>query len=146
MTNNYSTAETEIRASIEQWAEAMRTSKLDDIVKHYSDDVVAYDAIGKLQFVGKADYTEHWRTCITYAPDGMVYEIKDLVIHTEGNLAFSYNLASCGCYDENGNVQASWMRVSRCYRKINSKWLAVHEHFSTPFDMDSGKALFDLQP
>lgn len=33
-----------------------------------------------------------------------------------------------------------------CYRKIDGDWKVVHEHFSTPFDTQSGKALFELQP
>jgi ketosteroid isomerase-like protein len=38
------------------------------------------------------------------------------------------------------------MRVTVCYRKTNGKWLVVHEHFSAPFEMESGKALLDLEP
>ena len=33
-----------------------------------------------------------------------------------------------------------------CYGKIDGDWKVVHEHFSSPFDMQSGKALFELQP
>jgi ketosteroid isomerase-like protein len=38
------------------------------------------------------------------------------------------------------------MRASAGYRKTADGWKAVHEHFSAPFDMASGKALFELQP
>lgn len=146
MANQYSTEEIEIRASIEQWADAMRNNKVDEVMAHYSEDIVAYDAVAQLQFLGKKAYEDHWLFCVTYAPYGMAFDFKDLVIHSEASLAFSYSLASCGCYDEKGNIQSSWMRVTRGYRKVNGKWLVIHEHFSSPFDMESGKALFDLQP
>jgi ketosteroid isomerase-like protein len=38
------------------------------------------------------------------------------------------------------------MRATICFRKINGEWKVVHEHYSAPFDMESGKALFDLEP
>lgn len=38
------------------------------------------------------------------------------------------------------------VRATVCYRKTNGRWLVVHEYFSAPFDIESGKALFDLQP
>ena len=31
-------------------------------------------------------------------------------------------------------------------RKINGKWLIVHDHISVPIDFDSGKAALDLKP
>lgn len=33
-----------------------------------------------------------------------------------------------------------------CCRKIDSKWMIVHEHDSVPFDMETGKASIDLKP
>jgi ketosteroid isomerase-like protein len=38
------------------------------------------------------------------------------------------------------------MRGTIGYRKTDGTWLVVHEHWSAPFDIESGKALFDLQP
>lgn len=38
------------------------------------------------------------------------------------------------------------MRGTVCYRKLGGQWLVTHEHFSAPFDMESGKTMFDLAP
>ena len=38
------------------------------------------------------------------------------------------------------------MRATVCFRKTGRAWRIVHEHFSAPFDPESGKALFDLEP
>lgn len=32
------------------------------------------------------------------------------------------------------------------YPRINGQWKVVHEHWSTPFDRQSGAGLFDLKP
>jgi hypothetical protein len=38
------------------------------------------------------------------------------------------------------------MRVTVCFRNTEGTWMIVHEHFSAPFDPQSGKALLDLEP
>jgi ketosteroid isomerase-like protein len=38
------------------------------------------------------------------------------------------------------------MRATVCFRKTNGEWMIVHEHFSAPFDPQSGKALCELEP
>jgi ketosteroid isomerase-like protein len=38
------------------------------------------------------------------------------------------------------------MRVTACYRRDGGQWRIVHEHWSAPFDMASGAALFNLEP
>ena len=38
------------------------------------------------------------------------------------------------------------MRVTVCFRRTGGRWLIAHEHFSVPFDMESGKALMNLEP
>jgi ketosteroid isomerase-like protein len=38
------------------------------------------------------------------------------------------------------------MRVTVCCRNTSGRWLIAHEHFSVPFDMESGKALLSLEP
>lgn len=141
MTNN-----TEIRTATDTWAQAMRNDDLQGIIKHYAADIVAYDAVKQLQFVGIDAYRKHWDYCLKACPGAMTFEIKDLVTHAENETAFSFFLCRCGGTDESGEEKSSWMRVTRGLRKIDGVWLTVHEHFSSPFDMESGMALFDLQP
>jgi ketosteroid isomerase-like protein len=38
------------------------------------------------------------------------------------------------------------MRVTVCLRKSGGRWAVAHEHFSAPFDPESGMALLDLAP
>jgi len=44
------------------------------------------------------------------------------------------------------SVQIGSMRVTACCRKTGLAWRIVRERFSAPFDWESGKALFDLEP
>jgi ketosteroid isomerase-like protein len=38
------------------------------------------------------------------------------------------------------------MRGTVGYRRTGGRWLIVHEHYSVPFDPESGKALLRLEP
>ena len=138
--------EAKIRELIEHWANAARTSDLDGIMSHYAPDIVAFDAIAQLQFKGKDAYRKHWEACLSMCAGPMIFEVHDLHIAARDDLAFGHYLSRCGGTGPDGVEKVGWMRGTVCCRKINGKWLVVHEHFSAPFDMESSKALFDLEP
>jgi uncharacterized protein (TIGR02246 family) len=140
------TAEAEIRELMDDWIAAVRAQDVDRIVSHYARDIIAFDAVSQLQFKGVDAYKEHWKKCLALCPGPMIFEIHDVNILASDDVAFCHCLNRCGAAGENGEEKASWMRGTIGYRKTNGKWLIVHEHWSAPFNIESGKALFDLQP
>ncbi|MFO6309837.1 YybH family protein, partial [Pseudomonas aeruginosa] len=86
-----------------------------------------------------------WRSACTSRSETMTFDIAELQIHADQQVAFAHYLCHCGGTGPDGKPHSSWMRVSAGYRKQGDGWKVIHEHFSAPFDMD-GKALFDLQP
>jgi ketosteroid isomerase-like protein len=75
------------------------------------------------------------------------FEIGQLDINQDGELAVCAFLNQCGGMDEKtGEEQVGWIRGTQVYQKRNGQWLIIHEHFSLPFDMASGAALFHLTP
>jgi ketosteroid isomerase-like protein len=136
----------QIQTLLKEWCDAVRAKDLDKIMAYYAPDIVAYDAIIKLQFKGAQAYRQHWEYCLGMCNGPMVFEQRELVVHGDEQLAFAHWLNSCGGADDKGELKSSWMRASAGYRRTADGWKAVHEHFSAPFDMESGKALFDLQP
>ena len=123
---------------------SLRTSDLDGIMSHYAPDIVAFDAIAKLQFKGRDAYRRHWEACLAMCSGPSVFELHDFRVEARSDLAFAYYLSRCGGTGPDGVIKVGWMRGTVCCR--NGRWLVVHEHFSAPFDMESGKALFDLEP
>ncbi len=140
------TAQEEVRQSIDSWLKAVRARDTKGILSHYAPDVVAFDAIQQLQFKGVEAYGKHWEACMAMCPGDMVFDTGKLDIQAENDLAVAHGLIRCGMKDDNGQEQASWMRMTSSYRKSGGKWAIVHEHFSAPFDMRTSKALFDLDP
>jgi ketosteroid isomerase-like protein len=132
---------TAINTLIEQWKQAVISGDIDKIISFYADDIVSFDAVTALQFKGKAAYRAHWEACMKHCPGPGIFEFHELRIVEAQDSAFAHWLAHCG-----GEEKACWMRVTAAYQRINGQWCVVHEHWSAPFDMQSGAALFDLKP
>jgi uncharacterized protein (TIGR02246 family) len=138
--------EAQIRRLIDDWAKAARAKDIDAIFTHYAPDILAFDAIGQLQFNGTDAYRKHWEACMSMCSGPMIFEVHDLDIEARGDLAFGHYLGRCGATGADGKERAGWFRVTVCCRKTNGRWKVAHEHFSAPFDPASGKTLLDLEP
>lgn len=145
MSNN-SKAEQQIRDLVNQYVSAVRTKDLSRVAALYTDDVLAFDAILALQFKGKTAYMAHWQTCMEFAKGETLYEVHQLQVTAGEQLAFSHSVNLCGCANDQGKMESSWMRSTQCWRHTNEGWKMAHEHFSAPFDVENGQALFTLQP
>ena len=139
-------AATEIRGMLDNWAAATRAQDLEGVMAHYAPDVLAFDAINQLQFKGRDWYTEHYAECLPHFPPKPIFDIHELRVDADGDVAFGHFLLRCGGADESGKEEAAWMRGTVCCRKKDGEWRVVHEHFSAPFDPETMKALTDLEP
>jgi uncharacterized protein (TIGR02246 family) len=137
---------TAIRTLLDDWAKAARAGDLEGIMAVYAPDVLSYDAIAQLQFKGAEAYRKHWEMCVEMCSGPTTFEIHDLGIEAEGGVAFAHYLLRCGGTGPDGKEQTGWMRVTVGCRKERGRWRIAHEHFSVPFDMESGKALLGLEP
>jgi ketosteroid isomerase-like protein len=138
--------EAQIRELLDDWAQAARTGDIDAIMAPYAPDVLSFDAIAQLQFKGVDAYRKHWQAYIAMCSGPMIFEIHDLSITAGDGVAFGHYLLRCGRIGEDGKEQAGWMRGTVCWSKRSGRWTVAHEHFSAPFDPQSGKAMLDLKP
>lgn len=136
------TADVEIRELLNGVLAAARSQDIKAIGSAYTADVVAFDAIGPLQFKGRDAYVEHWSQCLAMCPGPAVLEMGELELSVAGNLAVGHYLLRCGAVQDGGE-KASWMRVTVGLRKENGRWRIFHEHGSAPFDPATGKALLE---
>lgn len=130
-----------IRILIDRWVQATIAGDLDTVMQSYTQDIVAFDAIGPIQCRGVDAYRAHWELCLSFMPEGgdMIMEAHHLNIAQEGSLAFAHYLCRCGATDKEGKEQAGWMRATVCCRKTPDGWRIVHEHYSAPFDPETLK-------
>jgi ketosteroid isomerase-like protein len=137
---------TEVEQQVESWKQAVISQNLEQIMAFYAEDVRAFDAIAELQFTNRSKYKAHWQRCLGMCKMTQ-FEIGQIDIKVDGDLAVCFFLNQCGGIDEKtGEEQVGWVRGTQVYQKNAGQWLIVHEHFSLPFDMTTGTAMFHLTP
>jgi ketosteroid isomerase-like protein len=146
MEETMASTESEVKALLDNQFEAIRTKDIDQLMPLYSADIVYFDLVPPLQYVGSAalrqrflEWFDGWKSSI-----GM--EIRDLTIVASGNIAAAHMLLRASGTLKNGNEVGYWVRASDCYRRSSDGWLITHEHVSLPVDMASRSAAVDLTP
>jgi ketosteroid isomerase-like protein len=66
--------------------------------------------------------------------------VQDLSIVTDRKLTFSHSIQPATLTAKDGAKFNLVVRVTDAYRKIDGKWLIVHERVSVPVDLSTGKA------
>ena len=76
----------------------------------------------------------------------VAYEVRDLNITTDGELAFVQSLNHVKGTLASGHITDLWVRWTACFRRIDGVWLVVHDHVSVPADLEHGQAVLNLTP
>ena len=141
-----STADAAIRALMKQWTDAVRTKDIDKLIAYYATDVVVFDLLPPLEFVGAAHYRQNWVAWFASWQGLIGYEMRDLTITAGNEVAFSRSLNHITGSRTDGEKNDVWVRATVCFRKIDGQWKVTHEHMSVPYDMETRKASLDLKP
>jgi uncharacterized protein (TIGR02246 family) len=149
VTNGSNTAidEVLIRTLMDGWVKGVRDKDVDAVMAHYASDVVLFDLVPPLQYVGRDAYRKNWEEWFATWRGQIGYEMQNPSITAGDEVAFGHSLNRISGTRTSGEKTDVWVRVTACYRKINGKWLILHEHVSVPFYMDgSFRAAVDLKP
>jgi uncharacterized protein (TIGR02246 family) len=136
----------EIRGWIDHWTKAVSAKDIDRVMELYTDDVVAYDVVPPLQYVGKAAYRADWQQFFAQYESDLHVETRDLHVGASGEFGYATGLQMISGTLKHGQKSGMWIRFTSLYRKVKGKWLDFHDHVSVPVDIQSGKALLDLKP
>lgn len=136
----------EIRGWIDHWAKTVSAKDIDRVMELYTDDVVAYDVVPPLQYIGKAAYRADWQQFFAQYESDLHIETRDLHVGASGEFGYATGLQMISGTLKHGQKSGMWIRFTSLYRKVNGKWLDFHDHVSVPVDIQSGKALLDLKP
>jgi uncharacterized protein (TIGR02246 family) len=136
----------EIRGWIDRWTKAVSGKDVDRLMELYTDDVVAYDVVPPLQYIGKAAYRADFQQFFAQYESDLRVETRDLQVGANGDLGYATGLQMISGTLKHGQKSGVWVRFTSLYRKANGKWLDFHDHVSVPVEIESGKALLDLKP
>jgi ketosteroid isomerase-like protein len=131
---------------IDHWVDAIRSKDVDARLSNYSKNVSLFDVIEPMQYFGFDAVRKRAAEWFSTFDGPLGYEMHDLRIATNDDVAFSHSLNHVSGTKTDGKKLDMWWRATVCYRKLGDQWLVVHEHNSVPFNSNTGKASLDLQP
>jgi uncharacterized protein (TIGR02246 family) len=136
----------EVRALLDRRSEAMHAKDIDRLMAVFSPDIVYFDLVPPLRYVGAAALRErfvHWFEGWK-SPIGM--ELSDVDVVADGDVAVAHMLIRASGTRHDGREVGYWVRTSNGCRRSDRRWLITHEHVSLPVDFASGNAVLDLVP
>jgi ketosteroid isomerase-like protein len=139
-------AEAQIRQRVEELVKAVRTKDLDAIRTLYAPDLVSFDVGPLLRYIGADNKRRAWQEGFAAFPGTVGYEVRDLSVTTQGELAFVHSLNYSSFTAPDGRTIGLWVRWTACFRRIDGAWLIVHDHVSVPAEFKTGRALMNLTP
>jgi uncharacterized protein (TIGR02246 family) len=125
--------ETDIRALIEQWVQAIRDMDIDGVLTGHARDIVMFDVPPPYDGIRGIDaYRESWPPFFEWLRQGALFEIVELDVVTGDDVAFAFGLLRCGKPEEFRANPANRLRLTVGLRKHAGQWSVVHEHHSFP--------------
>jgi uncharacterized protein (TIGR02246 family) len=138
--------EAAIRTVIDAITKAVRAKDVEAMLAQCAPDIVTFDMVPPLKHQGSQAIRGLWaRTLAAFDPP-LEYEVHDLDISVDGDIAFARCLNRFGGTKKDGRRVLNSLRSTFGLRKIDGQWKVVHEHVSVPFDMETGKAMLELKP
>jgi len=134
MLHHDGTAEGQIRALIEAWADAVRRHDLSGILAHHDPDIVMFDVPPPLQSRGMDEYKKTWDLFFRYHQPSQAFDVEDLAIVAGEDVAFAVVIMRCGSGTLTGPPEDGGFlfRLTIGLRKVDGDWCIVHEHHSVP--------------
>ncbi|WP_109507532.1 YybH family protein [Nocardioides speluncae] len=136
----------EIEDLIAARSEAIAAKDLDRLMALYAADVVYFDLVPPLRYVGSdalrdrfAHWFQGWRSAIGQ-------EVRDLTITASGDIATAHMLIRASGTRQSGEDVGFWVRASDFCQRQDRGWLITHDHISLPVDLATGRGVHDLLP
>lgn len=136
--------ESEVRALLDSQREAARTKDIDRLMACFSPDIVYFDVVPPLQFVGSAALRRRFLEWFGGFSGPINLEMRDVRIVSNSDIAVAYRLSRARGTLTNGREVGSWVRATSCCQRSGQTWLVTHEHVSFAVDVKTGTAAMDL--
>jgi uncharacterized protein (TIGR02246 family) len=141
-----SKTEAEIQVLVARLVRAIQERDLDGVMSVYAPNLVAFDVVPPLEYVGAEAYRKPWQEVFERFQGPIEYGVRNLSITAGDDVAFSYSLNRIAGTTKDGHKTELWLRATTGYRKTNGQWQIAHLQVSAPVDLASGKAALDLKP
>jgi ketosteroid isomerase-like protein len=138
--------ESEVRALLDRRSAAMQIKDIDQLMSLYSSDVVYFDIVPPLRYVGAAALRDRFLDWFGRWEGGIGLEGRDLDVLVSSDVAAVHMLIRASGALKGGRQVGYWVRTTNGCQRSDDRWLITHEHVSLPVDMASGRAAMELVP
>lgn len=138
--------EAELRASIEDWLDAVRAKDTPRVIAHYAEDVVTFDIAPPFETRGRDAIKKRWEVWPASFDGPIGYRMDRLSLRVAGDTAFVHSINHITGRRRNGEDTNMYLRATVGLRREQGRWVVVHEHISVPIDMDTLRPLFGVRP
>jgi uncharacterized protein (TIGR02246 family) len=138
--------DSEVRALLDQWSEAIRAKDIERLMALYAPDIVYFDVVPPLHYTGSAALRRNFLRWFDAWESAIGQEIRDMTIVASGDVAVAHLLIRASGTLKNGHEVGYWVRATVCCQRADQRWVISHEHISLPVDVASGRAVMDLVP
>ncbi|MEU8225300.1 nuclear transport factor 2 family protein [Kribbella sp. NPDC048915] len=139
-------AEVEVRERVDALVNAVRTGDLATLRTLFAPGLVSFDIEPPLRHLGAEHKMANWERLFAFVETPLEYDVHDLTVLVEGELAVAYSLNHMNATTKPGGKIDYWLRYTGVWRKIDGAWLVVHDQVSVPTNFESGTAAMDLTP
>jgi ketosteroid isomerase-like protein len=136
----------EISEVLDRRSEAIRVKDLELLLSFYAPDVIYFDIVPPLQYVGAAALRGRFHDWFDGFDGPIGQDIHHLTIETSGDLAITSMLIRADGTLKNGPTVDRWVRSTSTFRRSPDSWLITHEHVSLPVNLQTGTVPRDLTP
>ena len=138
--------EAQIRQLIADQQSAICAKDVDRIMAPYATDVIYFDCKPPFQTKGTDAFRRIWEECLPYFPASFGIETRDLSVFVSGDLALAHWLFRFTGMEKDHPAMQTWLRNTVGYQRKQGRWQIVHGHCSVPFNPETSKAVFTLEP
>lgn len=136
MTHSMTTMnEEQIRLVLQQWADATRQGRQNDVLANHLPDVLIYDVLAPMKYESAEAYRRCWDEWQPETQGQGQFELQDLTVNAGAEVAFAHCFIKCGGTLPDGKTFEDLVRATFCLRKTSGAWKVAHQHISKPIQL-----------
>src|SRR5207253_10367121 len=133
----------EIRERIDTLLDGIRGGDLDALKTIFAPNLVSFDVEPPLRHLGAEKKLESWEQIFTLYEPPLGYEVRDLTVLVDGDLAVTYAVNRLSGTLATGAKAGLWVRWTAAWQRKDGEWMIVHDQASVPMYFPDGRAPTD---
>lgn len=136
------TAETEIRALLEERVQAVAAKDAPSLAARFADDLDSFDVTPPQRTRGRSALVEGLEAWLDGYDSEITYAVHDLRVTSAGGLAVAAFVYRVTGTLRGGSDVDMWVRATEAWqRDAAGRWMLVHQHESVPWDPETGQGI-----